>query len=147
MAQFGRPISDASIGAWTDEAAGTINIYTGIDEVSAEDTEYITSEANPSSSPYVCGLTTSLEDPVSSSGHVMRWRRQKSASGGADINLTVQLRQGYVSEGTPGTQITSQSDAAIPATWTDTSYTLSGAEADSITNYTDLFIRIVATQV
>ena len=147
MAQFGRPIADTCIGNWTDEAAGTTDIYQGIDEVTAEDAEYIQSELNPSASPYVCALTTTLEDPVSSTGHIMRWRRRKSASGGAEINLVVQLRMGYVNEGTPGTQITSQTDNTLPSTWTDTSYTLIGGEADTITDYTDLAIRIAATQV
>ena len=147
MAQFGRPIADTSIGNWTDEAAGTTNIYLGIDEVSAEDAEYIQSELNPSASPYAAALTASLEDPVSSTGHIIRWKRRKSATGGAVVNLTVELRQGYVSEGTPGTSITSQSDNTLPDAFTATSYTLSGGEADAITDYTDLAIRLVATQV
>ena len=37
MAQFARPDNDDSIGSWTDESSGTTDIYTGIDEVSAED--------------------------------------------------------------------------------------------------------------
>lgn len=149
MAQFGRPISDASIGTWTDEAAGTTNIYLGIDEISAEDVEYIESVLNPSAAPYVCGLTTTLEDPVSSSGHILRWRRQKDAAGGGQIDLVIEVRMTYVSEGTPGTLIAtvSPADTNIPAAWASTSYTLSGAEADAITDYTALFARIVATQV
>lgn len=147
MAQFGRPVSDANDGNWLNEAASNINMFQSIDETAASDTDYVESELNPSASPVAFGLTTTLEDPVSSSGHIIRWRRQKDAAGGGQIDLTVQLRQGYVSEGTPGTQITSQSDTNIPTTWTSTSYTLGAGEADSITDYTSLFIRMVANQV
>ena len=97
MAQFGRPEADSSIGTYTDQAAGTTNIYTTIDESSASDADYIQSVSAPSSAPYVTRLSD-MEDPVSSSGHVVRWRRQKNAAGGATVNLTVQLRQGYTNE-------------------------------------------------
>lgn len=147
MAQFGRPVSDASDGAWLNQAASAVDMYTSIDEVTASDTDYVESELNPSASPVVFGLTTTLEDPVSSSSHILRWRRQKDASGGGTIGLTVELRQSYVSEGTPGTLIaTATADADIPAAWTDTSYTLSAGEADAITDYTALYVRIVANQ-
>lgn len=147
MAQFGRPIADTSIGAWKDQGDGTTNIYLTIDETSPSDADYIKSESAPSSSPYATGLTTSLEDPVSSSGHIVRYRYQKSASGGAQIDLTVQLRQGYVNEGSPGTLIEAWTETNIANGWTTQSRTLAGANADAITDYTSLFIRIVANQV
>jgi hypothetical protein len=34
----------------------------------------------------------------------------------------------------------------IDETWTTTTYNLSGAEADAITNYADLFLRFVANK-
>lgn len=146
MAQFGRPISDASIGTWKDQGDGTTNIYTTIDETSASDADYIKSVDNPSSAPYATGLTTTLEDPVSNANHIIRWRRQKSASGGGQIDLTITLNEGYTNEGSPGTQRCTTSDTDIPAAWASTSYTLSSGEADAITDYTDLTLRIVANQ-
>lgn len=147
MAQFGRPSTDANLGNWTDEGAGTTTIYDGIDEITAEDTEKIISGLAPSSDPYVTKLTT-VEDPQSSTGHTVRFRYQKNSSGGAQINLTVELRQGYVSEGSPGTLIATVATLTnISNGWTTGSYTLSGAEADAITDYSDLYLRFVATQV
>jgi hypothetical protein len=146
MAQFGRPSADTSIGTYTDQAAGVTNIYTTIDESVASDADYIQSVLAPSSAPYATKLTN-LEDPISSTGHVVRWRVGKSAAGGATLNVTVQLRQGYVSEGTPGTLIASKGPTAVPDAFTDDSLTLSGAEADSITDYTSLYLRFVVTTV
>lgn len=146
MPQFGRPSADTSIGTYTDQVGGTTNIYTTIDETSPSDADYIRSVAAPANAPYVTKLSN-VEDPVSSSGHVIRCRMAKDAAGGATINATVQLRQGYVSEGTPGTLIaTIPNTSNISETFTDFTHTLSGAEADAISDYTSLFIRIVANQ-
>lgn len=152
MAQYGVPSADTYIGNWLDDGEGSSNIYTSIvpgtpgSIGSGDDSTYIHSPSAPSSEPYVTAIST-LEDPVSSSGHIHRWRRQKNASGGATIDLTVEIRQDYVNEGTPGTQINTYSDSDIPSAWATQTDTLSGAEADSITDYTSLFMRFVANQV
>jgi len=138
MAQFARPSADTVRTGWTDEAGGTTDIYTGIDEVSAEDTEYIKTAAPPGSNEFET-LLTAVTDPISSTGHVFRWRRRKQpASGSDDVTLTVRLLQGT-------TQIKSVTDATIPGTFTDTSSTLSAGEADSITDYSDLRLEFVAS--
>ena len=140
MAQFARPSADTVRTAWTDEAAGTVDIYTGIDEVTAEDTEYIKTPTPPGANEFETLLTT-VQDPLSSANHVMRWRRRKQpASGSAQINLTVRLMEG-------ATQRVTQSDTNLPGTFTDTSYTLSAGEADTISNYADLRLEFVAAQV
>jgi|OpeIllAssembly_1097287.scaffolds.fasta_scaffold00157_8 hypothetical protein len=144
MAQFGRPSTDTTIGTYTDQAAGTTNIYTTIDETVASDTDYIRSVTDPSSAAYVTKLT-SVTDPVSSSGHTIRARMGTDvASGGNQINATVELRQGYVSEGSQGTLIATLTQNNISqGSFTDYSLGLTTTEADSITNYADLFLRVV----
>jgi len=125
---------------------GTTNIWDTINETSASDTDYIRSVTSPSNTPYATKLTN-LVDPASSTGHVMRWRRGKSVDGGSEqIDLTVQLRQGYVNEGSPGTLICSKVVNDIPAAWTDDSYSLSAGEADAITDYTSLYMRFLANK-
>lgn len=148
MAQFGRPEADTYNGdGWTEDDGDTTNMFQEIDESVASDTDYIRSPVAPTSDVYVTRLSD-MEDPVSSSNHVVRWRWGKDAAGGATINGTVQLRQDYVNEGSPGTLIATCANAeVVPDSFTDDSYTLSGAEADAITNYTTLFIRILANQV
>lgn len=148
MAQFARPSTDTTNdGAWTDQGGGSSSLFATIDESSPSDSDYIRTAMAPTSDVYVTKLTN-LEDPVSSSGHTVRWRRGKDASGGATVNETVQLRQGYTNEGSPGTLIaTAVSAAATPDSFTTGTYTLSGAEADAITDYTSLYLRFLANQV
>jgi len=121
-------------------------MYLEIDEVTQDNVDFIKSPSAPTSDVYVTKLTT-LEDPVLSTGHIVRYAYQKDAAGGAQIDLTVQLRQDYVNEGTPGTLIHSEVHTNIPNGWTAGSFTLSGGEADAITDYTNLFLRFVANQV
>lgn len=146
MAQFARPNADVTDGNWTKSTGGNVDLYTMIDEASADDADYIQSGLAPSSDVCVVGLS-SVEDPQSSSGHVVRYRYAKDASGGAQIDLTVQLRQGYTSEGAQGTLIHSEAHTNISNTWTAGSFTLNASEADSITNYGSLYLRMVANQV
>lgn len=148
MAQFARPDADITDGAWLNEAGSAVNMFQSIDEDLAApvDTDYVESESAPASSAVAFGLSN-VTDPASSVGHIMRWRRSKEAAGGAQIDMTVQLRQGYVSEASLGTLIKSVADANVPDSATTTTATLSGAEADAITDYTDLQLRVIATQV
>jgi hypothetical protein len=147
MAQFGRPSTDTTREAWEEDDGGTTAIFDQIDEASIDDGDFIRSALAPTSDVYVTKLTA-LEDPVSSTGHIVRYRYGKDAAGGAQIDLTVQLREGYVSEGTPGTLIaTLGTHTDISDTLTTEAVTLSGGEADAITDYADLFLRFVANQV
>lgn len=145
MAQFARPTATTTIGGFETEAAGVTNIHLQIDETSANDADYIISDPTLTTDIYVTALGT-VEDPLSSSGHVVRYRYAKSAAGGATVGLLVELREGYVSEGTPGTLIASATHADISETITAGTFTLSAGEANSITDYSDLSLRFVVTQ-
>ena len=136
------PSADSADGNWTDDAAGTA-LAAAIDEDTASDSDYIQSEVSPSAS----GCRVKLEsgnDPVSSSGHVIKWRVGKSATGGETINVTVKLMQGGGDVLGAGTQIASfdRNDVDALTSYTET---LSGAEADAITNYADLYLEFYAS--
>ena len=146
MAQFARPTTDTTRDNWEEDDGTTTNIFDQIDESSFDDADFIRTGLAPTSDVYVTELTN-LEDPVSSSGHVIRYRYAKDAAGGAQIDLTVQLRQGYTNEGSPGTLIKEWTHTNIGETFTAAAQTLSAGEADSITDYTSLFLRFVANQV
>lgn len=135
--QFIHPDGDSSIGSWTNELGSTTNIYLSVDETPASDTDYIQSEENPSSSKCVLTLQD-LSDPNQSGYHKLKYRFKKDVSGKA-LNLIVRLKQGT-------TVIASSTHTNISTGWTDGSFTLSGAEADSITNYNDLRVEVEATQ-
>lgn len=143
---FARPSADTTIGGYTDQAGGTTNVYLTIDDAVTDDVDYIRSAAAPANAAYVAALT-SVTDPAVSTGHIVRYRYQKDSTGGGQIDLTVQLRQGYVSEASLGTLIHSESITNIQNGWTTGSFTLTATEADSITNYAALYIRILANQV
>lgn len=146
MPQFARPDADTTLGTFTDNAGGTTNIFQAIDETSANDSDFIRSVTSPSSAVYVCRLSD-VTDPLSSTGHVMRMRTSTDLDAQESIDFTQQLRQGYTNEGAQGTLIASQSRTGVSSTtWTTSSYTLSGAEADAITDYTALYFRFVVNK-
>jgi hypothetical protein len=144
MPQFARPDADTAVGNFTTQAGGTTNLFQQIDETSANDADFVRSPVSPVSEVYVCRLSD-VVDPVSSSGHVLRMRTANDVgAGGETLDYTLQLRQGYVNEGSPGTLIATLTRSSVNSTtWTDSSLTLSGGEADAITDYTALFLRLV----
>jgi hypothetical protein len=145
MAQFARPFLDVTRTDWEEDDGTTVAIFDQIDESAASDADFIRTGAAPSNAIFVCKLSP-VVDPVASTGHIVRYRYKKDAAGGDAVDLLVELRQGYVSEGTPGTLIEDAAHADIGgASWTDGSFTLDAAEADAITNYADLYLRFVAT--
>lgn len=146
MAQFGRPSTDTTMDNWEEDDGTTTNIFDQIDETPADNADYIRTGLTPTSDVYVTKLTT-IVDPVSSAGHTLRYNYRKDVASGDQIDLTVQLRQGYVNEGTPGTLIAGTTHTDISgASWTSGSFTLSGAEADSISDYDSLYVRLVANK-
>lgn len=147
MPQFGRPSTDTTREAWEEDDGTTTDIWDQIDEVVADDLDYVRSALVPTNDVYVTQLTA-VTDPLQSTGHIVRYRYGKDAAAGAQIDLTIQLRQGYVNEGTPGTLIATVATLTnIPAGWTAGSYTLTAGEADNITSYSSLYIRFVANQI
>lgn len=142
MPQFARPDADALVGNYTTQAGGNTNLFATIDEASADDGDFVRSPQSPVNEVYVARLSD-ITDPVSSSGHVIRARVSTDvASGGETLDFLMELRQGYVNEGSQGTLIASKSQNGLSGTsWVDVSLTLSGAEADAITDYSALFLR------
>lgn len=112
-----------------------------IDEVTASDADYIRSPAAPVNEACAFSLSD-VTDPAASTGHIIRMRTATDLAAQQSIDFTQQLRQGYVSEASQGTLIASQSRLGVTSTtFTDSAYTLSGAEADAITDYNALFLR------
>ena len=128
MAQFARPSSDISAGVWS--ASSGSDLYAMIDEVTPSDSDYIYGTSDGGT---FCEIKLgSLGDPVSAIGHVIRVRAFLDWI--ADLDLTITLRQG--SSTTIATVV-----EPIGDTWENIVYTLSAAEANSITDYTDLRLR------
>lgn len=132
--QFLRPTSDVSVGLWS-----TTPLFNKIDEGTVDDADLIVSATNPSNDTCEVALNAAT-DPVSSVNHILSYRYKKSANAGRQIDLTVRLVQGT-------TILATFTHTNISNTITQADQTLSGAQADSITNYGDLRIRFAANAV
>lgn len=130
MAQFARPDADVSLDGWSDPS------WSVIDEVVASDVDKTVSPAAPANATLVVGLSD-VEDPVSNTGHVVRFRYQKNAAAGATVNFYVRLLELAV-------EVAAWTYLDIANGWTDGEETLSGVQADAITNYADLRLEFKA---
>jgi len=133
--QYIYPASDITSGSWNPSSGE--DLYAMLDEDPANDSDYIHSSSHPSND--TCEVKFEVAaDPLTDQHHVVKYRYKKS---GVDtINLTFYLMQGV-------TQIATWSHNDISTTVTQGSYTLTSEEADSITDYHDLRLRITANEV
>lgn len=128
------PVSDTIPGTWSPSTGGSL--FGTIDEGVASDADYDSSTSSPLQADFFEVKLGALSDPLSSVGHVVGYRYKKNASSGDQINLKVRLVQG-------NTVIATWTHLNIDAV-TTASQTLSNAQADAITNYSDLRLRFEA---
>lgn len=133
MAQFARPDSDVI-------NTGN-NGFAAIDEAIASDADFWYGDNNQADE-LEAGLSN-VTDPSSSSGHIFRYRIAKTNAGvvsgtGSAVTVTARLMQG-------ATQIATDTAKTADGTWTQYEYTLSGAEADAITDYADLRLEFLTS--
>ena len=147
MPQFLRPMADViNLDTWLTNLDSSLSLFGAIDESALSTSDYIYSVAGLPTAVYVTRLTTTIEDPASSAGHVIRYTYNKDSSGQTPINLTVELRQDYVSEISQGTLIWTTIHSNIQSSVQSTAaVTLTAAEADSITAYSSLYLRMTAS--
>ena len=125
--QLARPTSDVSAGTWT--ASTGSDLYAMLDETAVNDADYIVT-TGASTCEVALG---SLSDPAVSTGHKVRYRLSANTGG-----ITVRLREGT-------TTIATWTHNPAPNFPTTYEQTLSGAEADAITNYAALKLQFEAT--
>lgn len=75
--QHAHPDADQSIGTWTTDTGGTTNLWDALNEVAASDSDYVKSAVNPTNNEVIFTLTN-IEDPLSSTGHEVRFRYRKT---------------------------------------------------------------------
>lgn len=134
---YARPDGDVSAGSWTDQTGSTANLYAVIDETSADDADYVKSSTLTSGSDTLEVSLSDINDPTTSTDHLVRYRYRRQGNSTA-MTLTVSLRQG-------ASQIASWTHTNVGTSYVTAEQTLSGAEADSITDYSDLRLRFVAS--
>ena len=128
---YARPDSTVSDTGWTTTGGA---IYSVLDETSPSDSDYTSTAVSGGigDETFEVGLSN-VTDPASSTGHIIRVRHKWTGTLFAGT-IIVDLVQGTTVKATffptPG------------GTFATSTYTLSGSEADSITDYTDLRIRV-----
>lgn len=124
--QFARPTIDVTVGNWTP-SSGT-DLYAMLDEETPSDADYIETETADDTCEIKFGA---LNDPEVSTGHKVRYRVMGNGVSGVTVKLVC---------GT--TVIATWTHDPAPATETTYEQTLTGTEADAITNYADLRLRV-----
>ena len=135
MAQFLRPDSTITTNTWSGNINGA-DLHLDIGAEAASDTEFIANGTNSSDLSEVI-VGSFVEDPANRLNHIVRYRYSKSAAGGNARNITVGVYNG-------ATLIAEQTHTGISEVWTAGTFTLSEAEANNITDYTDLRLRFTA---
>jgi len=133
VVQTAIPSSDITTG-WTPSTGTTL--YGCIDEEIYSDADYIRATGVKTCEVKLSSTT----DPVSSTGHIVRFRAKATGSSGAE-SMTVTLYQGTTSIAVV------KSGTITRSTFNPYTLTLSAAQADAITNYGDLRLRFVTTTI
>ena len=124
------PIADLTTGGWTQ-----VPLYPKVSEVIANDTNYITSSSLPLNDICEMRLGYFINRPSSLTGHALRYRYEKS--GIFQMDLTVSLYQG-------ASLIKETTHTNIQNGWVEGSISLTTGEANLITNYNELLVRLTA---
>lgn len=120
------PVSDVAAGSWLPSTGS--DLYAMVDETAYSDADYIYA-----TSATTCTLAlASGSDPSSSSGHILRYRLLAGSG-----TIAVALKQG-------STTIASWGPHALSGVAQDFAQTLSGGQADSITDYTALRVEFTS---
>jgi len=134
MAQFATPDSDISAGLW-EPIGGESTLFDAVN--GATDSDYIEA-LNGENTTCELGLTP-ITDPAVSTGHILRVRLQGTGSGGPE-RLMIQLFEG-------ATQRAASPNLVSRGSWSTQTYTLTAGEADSITDYSDLRVKLVSSNL
>ena len=136
MPAFQRPDGSISDGAWT-----ATPLWEKIDDAIPNDTEEVRSVNDPSNDIFEVSLTN-LADPAVSTGHIVRIRMTRAQSGGGQpgtLDVIVGLYQ-------TTTLIASATFSNIALGLATVTFTLTGTEADNITDYDALRVRVDANK-
>lgn len=133
-----RPVSDVTVGSYTAvPAVGTgVALASRIGEAIRDDADYVQSPSGPTDALYEARLPAGL-DPLSSAGHTITVVLSR-AGGATTAQCEVSLVQGTTVISTH--TFTGLTDTPEIYTWT-----LTGPEADAITDYADLRLRYEST--
>ena len=137
--QTANPDSDPTL-RWVNGIGQTpctdLDTFNCVDETFRDDNDYIqTIGLGKSNSDKQFYTLSDMSDPMTSSGHVLRYTITEADVGVNPVELDIILRQGE-------TVIASFHHENLPTGFTLIEQTLSAAQADAITDYTDLELTL-----
>lgn len=129
--QFSFPDQDASAGNWTETP-----LFEKVDESPHNDNDFISSPVNPNNEVSQLRLQ-SINTPDNRLNHRLRYRFKKSGTPSITLNFTVGLYDG-------DTLIAEQTHSDVSRDWIYGILSLSEAQANNITSYSNLRVRLTA---
>lgn len=139
MVQALEPDADvANPGAWSDSQGNDDSILWN--DLDGDEAGYLRTQSSPTNKDFRVGFQNGV-DPAVDSGHEVRTRLFKSASGGKQINFVVEV---YDSSG-PGliSTFTHNNVDEVPTLFTDV---LPDLEAANIADYTAIEVRVIGNE-
>jgi hypothetical protein len=135
-----KPYRDATVDGWAGTPSPALGVPLAADagDLIRDDASYIESSVDPSSEVLVLKLQP-MPDPQVSTGHTFEYEIG-TAGGATSSSVLVELIQF-----TADTVIASWTETNLPDGVTARTKTLTSEQADAITNYEDLALRITAT--
>ena len=148
------------VGGQPGTTAGVDLVFLGTDKLvgtgfpitlQLNDNAQIKSPTTSGNHVLVCRLDSqtiySLLPPPTNANHILNLRMRKDLASGGQVDALVEMRQDYVSESNLGVLICQIAQANITPAFTDYTHTLSAGEVALITNYANLYLRIVGTSL
>ena len=132
------PDGDDLVGSWSTDTGATTSLFASIDEQPFNDTDYIRSEVNPSTSVVRFTITNPSGAVDPASDHKVQYRYYKEDAAGQQIDLVVRLKQGA------STSVATWTHANIGGSVIQAIQTLTGGQVSAITDYNDLRLEFQA---
>jgi hypothetical protein len=130
-----RPDADHTDGSWTNELGGT-ELYSSIDEITPNDSDYVQSSDNPSADTF----RVRMSNPSGGVTRPFKVRYRIGKSSSSRIDIVARVFQGT-------TQVVSWTHEDIAESLTTITQTLSQAEFEAISDPYDLYFEIRADAV
>lgn len=127
---------------WVTHLNGTTSLFAEIDEAYNDTADFIKMWTGATADPVVVFKISSVPTPVLRTNHAIVLWAKYLAAGAGTTNLLVELREGYVSEGSQGTLIFSHAIFHTLITTSFQEFRFNG-DGSAITDYSNLYFRVV----
>jgi hypothetical protein len=139
VAQLLRPIADTLTTGWLTHTGASTNLWATLDEEPPDDTDFATQQNGSNNNPLEVRFAAPSDPPILRRGHILAYRYRKHQALGNVRNVQMELRQNstIIATGTLHTDIS--------VAWLPGAFTLTRAQAATITDYANLRARAVPT--